>query len=44
MLELALAFGGGLLVGWFFFPEPKFLRDMFVRWGWAKPTTTTTTR
>lgn len=37
MLELAIAFGAGLLCGWIFLPEPKFLRDFFVRIGWAKP-------
>jgi hypothetical protein len=36
MLELAIAFGAGLIVGWIFFPEPKFLRDFFVRIGLAK--------
>lgn len=27
----------GLVVGWVFLPEPKFVRDFFVRIGWAKP-------
>jgi hypothetical protein len=35
--------------GWVVFPEPKFMRDLWVRLGWAKPsepapTTTTTNR
>jgi hypothetical protein len=31
MLELLIAFGGGLLVGWFLLPAPKWVNDM-----WAK--------
>ena len=27
----------GLVLGWVFLPEPKFVRDFFVRIGWAKP-------
>lgn len=32
-----LGFGGGLIVGWIFLPEPAFVRAFFVRQGWAKP-------
>ena len=35
---LIIGFAGGLVVGWFFLPEPAFLRRMFIKWGWAKPT------
>lgn len=27
----------GAVVAWVFLPEPKFVRDFFVRMGWAKP-------
>lgn len=30
-------FGAGLVCGWVFLPEPKLVRDFFVRLGWAKP-------
>jgi hypothetical protein len=35
---LIIGFAGGLVVGWFFLPEPAFLRRLFVRWGWASDT------
>lgn len=33
-----LGVGGGMVIGWIFLPEPKWVRDIFVKWGWAKPT------
>lgn len=36
---MALAFGGGLIVGWIFLPEPVGVRAFFVRLGWAKART-----
>lgn len=27
----------GLVLGWIFLPEPKIVRDFFVKIGWAKP-------
>lgn len=37
MTGMLIGFGAGLLTGWLFLPEPKFVRDFFVRIGWAKP-------
>jgi hypothetical protein len=34
---LVLGIGIGLVLGWIFLPEPKFVRDFFVRIGWANP-------
>lgn len=36
LFGLALAFGGGLVAGWIFLPEPAYVRAFFVRMGWAK--------
>lgn len=38
MFEFFLGVGVGLIAGWIFLPEPKFIRDFFVRMGWAKET------
>lgn len=38
MLELAIAFGAGLLVAWVFLPEPAFMRAFFERIGLARKT------
>jgi hypothetical protein len=35
---LIVGFGVGLVVGWFWLPEPAFIRRLFVRWGWASDT------
>lgn len=35
MIEFALGMCAGLVLGWIFLPEPKFVRDAFVRIGWA---------
>lgn len=32
----AVGFGAGLIAGWVFLPEPKVVRDFFVKLGWAK--------
>lgn len=31
MLELLLAFGVGLVVGWNFLPQPKWVQDLITR-------------
>jgi hypothetical protein len=36
MLGLVIGFGAGLVVGWTLLPEPAFVRDFFVRIGWAR--------
>jgi hypothetical protein len=41
MFEFMLGVGAGLLTGWMFLPEPKFVRNFFVRMGLAKPTDAT---
>ena len=36
MIELFAGVAIGLVLGWIFLPEPKFIRDIFVQMGWAK--------
>jgi hypothetical protein len=36
MFNLISGVGIGLILGWVFLPEPKFVRDFFVRVGLAK--------
>lgn len=34
---LIVGVGIGLILGWVVLPEPAFVRDFFVKIGWAKP-------
>lgn len=36
MGNVIIGFIGGLVAGWVFLPEPKFVRDFFVKMGLAK--------
>ena len=36
MIEFIVGAVVGLVLGWVFLPEPKFVRDIFVQIGWAK--------
>lgn len=37
IIVAVIVFAAGLVTGWVFLPEPKFVRDFFVSQGWAKP-------
>lgn len=36
-IGLLIGAAGGLVLGWIFLPEPTFIRNFFVKIGWAKP-------
>ena len=32
MFELLIGAGIGLIVGWWFFPQPQWLKDLYTKW------------